>query len=44
MLIGDSEGQITRITATAIEVLEKYKDDDGRMKRRTVKLTLPKKR
>ena len=44
MLIGDSEGQITRITATAIEVLEKYKDDNGRIKSRTVKLTLPKKR
>ena len=44
MLIGDSDGRITRITATSIEVLEKYRDDNGRMRSRTVKLTLPRKR
>jgi len=44
MLIGDSDGRITRITATSIEVLERYRDDSGRMKSRTVQLTLPKKK
>ena len=44
MLIGDSDGRITRITATSIEVIEKYRDDGGRIKSRTVQLTLPKKK
>lgn len=44
MLIGDSDGRIEKITATTIEVVEKYKDDNGRMKIRSVKLTLPQKR
>jgi type IV pilus assembly protein PilP len=44
MLIGDNDGRITKITATTIEVLENYRDDNGRAKSRTVKLTLPQKK
>jgi type IV pilus assembly protein PilP len=44
MLIGDSDGQITDITATSIVVQEKYRDDNGHIKSRTVQLTLPKKK
>jgi type IV pilus assembly protein PilP len=44
MLIGDSDGRITKITATSIEVLEKYQAENGRIKSRLVKLTLPKKK
>jgi type IV pilus assembly protein PilP len=44
MLIGDSDGRIERITATTIDILEKYRDESGRIKSRTVKLTLPQKK
>jgi type IV pilus assembly protein PilP len=44
MLIGDNDGRITKITATTIEVFEKYRDENGRIKSRTVKLTLPQKK
>jgi type IV pilus assembly protein PilP len=44
MLIGDNDGRITKITATMIEVLENYRDDNGHSKSRTVKLTLPQKK
>jgi type IV pilus assembly protein PilP len=44
MLIGDSDGKITKITATTIDVVEKYRDETGRIKSRTVKLTLPQKK
>ena len=44
MLIGDNDGRVTKITATTIEVLENYRDDNGRTKSRTVKLTLPQKK
>lgn len=43
MMIGNSDGRITRITASAIEVVEQYRDDSGRSRKRTVKLTLSKK-
>jgi len=44
MLIGDNDGRITKITATTIEVLENYRDENGHIKRRTAKLTLPQKK
>jgi type IV pilus assembly protein PilP len=43
MPIGDSDGRITRITSTFIEVLEQYRGDTGRVRKRTIKLTLPQK-
>jgi type IV pilus assembly protein PilP len=44
MLIGDNDGRISRITATTVEVVENYRDDNGRIRKRTVKLTLPQKK
>ncbi len=44
MEIGSNEGRITRITANAVEVVERFKEDNGRYKKRKVVLTLAKKR
>ena len=43
MLIGSDDGHISRITATSIEVVERY-NDNGRMRTRTSKLFLPQKK
>lgn len=43
MQIGNNNGRISRITASAVEVVEKYKEG-GRTKSRTIVLTLAKKR
>ena len=43
MLIGSNDGHISRITATSIEVAESYKDN-GRILKRTIKLSLPQKK
>lgn len=43
MNIGKSGGKITKISSTAIEVHEKFKNENGKIVKRTVKLTLPKK-
>lgn len=40
MLIGNNNGTITKITAKYIEVVEIYRDDNGRQRKRNVKLTL----
>lgn len=44
MLIGNNDGRISRISAAAIEVVEQYRDDNGRVRKRTIMLTLPKKK
>lgn len=44
MAIGSNDGRITRITASSVEVMERFKDDTGRFKKRKVVLTLAKKR
>lgn len=44
MPIGDGDGRITRITPAFIEVIEQYQDDTGRIKKRAIKLTLPRKK
>ena len=44
MLIGPNNGKVTRITANTLEVDENFKDDAGRIKKRTVKLTLQRKK
>ena len=44
MQIGNANGRISRITATAVEVVERYKESSGRTKSRTIVLTLAKKR
>ena len=44
MLIGSGNGRISRITANSVEVLETYKGDKGKLRKRTIVLTLAKKR
>ncbi|WP_236685655.1 pilus assembly protein PilP [Geobacter pickeringii] len=43
MSIGSSNGVITRIAPAFIEVSERFRADNGRMTKRTVKLSLSKK-
>ena len=44
MLIGNNSGVITRITASSVEVVERFKDEKGKTRKRTIMLTLAKKR
>ncbi len=44
MLIGINDGRINRITPSAIEVVEQYRDEKGHLRKRSVILTLPKKK
>jgi type IV pilus assembly protein PilP len=43
MLIGSNDGKVTKITASGIEVVELEKAANGKIVRRVLKLTLPKK-
>ena len=44
MQIGSNDGHITRITASTVEVVERFKEDNGHFKKRKVVLTLAKKK
>ena len=44
MLIGTNNGRITRISRTAIEVTEQFREDNGRIRKRAVILALPQKK
>jgi len=44
MAVGNHDGRITRITPTSVEVVERFRDPAGRVKKRTIVLTLAKKR
>ena len=44
MLIGSNNGRIIKITAASVEVLESFKEDNGRVRKRKIVLTLAKKR
>ena len=44
MMIGINDGRISRITPRGVEVLEQYRDDNGHLRKRSVILTLPKKK
>lgn len=44
MLIGINDGRISRIRASSIEVVEQYRDDNGLVRKRTIMLTLSKKK
>jgi len=44
MLIGSNDGRVKRITNTAVEVEESFRDDNGRVKKRLVKLALTRKK
>jgi len=43
MLIGKNDGRITSISSSGVDVLEQFKDDNGRVRKETIKLTLPRK-
>jgi type IV pilus assembly protein PilP len=43
MEIGKNNGRIVKITANSIEVYEQFRDEEGKLRKRTVKLTLPRK-
>jgi type IV pilus assembly protein PilP len=43
MLIGKNDGRITSISSSGITVLEQFKDDNGRVRKENIKLTLPRK-
>jgi type IV pilus assembly protein PilP len=43
MTIGKNEGRITLINATGVDVLEQFKDDNGRVRKENIKITLPRK-
>jgi type IV pilus assembly protein PilP len=43
MLMGNMGGRISRITPSTVDVVEQYQDDHGRIRKRTVRLTLHKK-
>lgn len=43
MLIGKNNGRITSISSSGVDVLEQFKDDNGRVRKENIKLTLPRK-
>ena len=44
MLIGNNNGRITKISNNTVEITEQYRNEDGHMKKRVIKLTLSPKR
>jgi type IV pilus assembly protein PilP len=44
MMVGTNDGRIRRITPSAIEVVEQYRDDNGHLRKRSVILSLAKKK
>jgi type IV pilus assembly protein PilP len=44
MVIGMNDGKINRITSSAIEVIEQYRDDNGHLRKRSIILSLAKKK
>jgi type IV pilus assembly protein PilP len=42
--LGPNDGMITRITAETVEVVERFKEDSGRYRKRKIVLALAKKR
>lgn len=44
MLLGNNDGRIKKVTNSTVEVEESFKDDNGRVKKRLVKLTLTRKK
>ncbi|KAA0888837.1 pilus assembly protein PilP [Oryzomonas rubra] len=43
MTIGKNNGRITSISNTGVDVLEQFRDDNGRVRKETIKITLPRK-
>jgi type IV pilus assembly protein PilP len=43
MTIGKNDGRVTVINAAGVEVVEQFKDDNGRVRKENIKITLPRK-
>lgn len=43
MLIGKNDGRISAISSSGVDILEQFKDDNGRVRKENIKLTLPRK-
>ena len=43
MTIGKNDGQITSIGNNGVDVLEQFRDDNGRVRKETIRITLPRK-
>lgn len=43
MTIGKNEGRITAITNSGVDILEQFRDDNGRVRKEYIKITLPRK-
>jgi type IV pilus assembly protein PilP len=43
MTIGKNEGRVTAISSAGVDVLEQFKDDNGRVRKEVIKITLPRK-
>ncbi|WP_246163466.1 pilus assembly protein PilP [Oryzomonas sagensis] len=43
MTIGKNDGRITSISNAGVNVLEQFRDDNGRVRKETIKITLPRK-
>lgn len=43
MLIGKNDGRITSINSSGVDILEQFRDDNGRVRKENIKLTLPRK-
>jgi type IV pilus assembly protein PilP len=43
MLIGKNDGKIVLISANGVDVVEQFKDESGKTRKETIKLTLPRK-
>ena len=43
MLIGKNDGRIVSISSHGVDVLEQFKDDNGKVRKENIKLTLPRK-
>ena len=44
MAVGSSDGVVAKVNLNSVEIVEKFRDDDGRVRKRTVKLTLTRKK
>lgn len=44
MLIGNNDGHVKRVTNSTVEIEESFRDDNGRVRKRLVKLTLLRKK
>ena len=44
MQIGNNDGRVKKVTASSVEVEESFRDDNGKVRKRIVKLTLLRKK